>query len=325
MTDAPAVDLRQLQYFITAAERGSIAAAAKSLGIAPATLSEGLSVLEAKIGLALAVRTRRGLLLTPAGQAVLADGRALLAAAQSLVDAAYSAEQEVRGPANVAMPPSLGALIGIPFAETIRTEHPLLKLRSVEGLSGDILDWVAQDRVDIGFVYDLPDPSVYYSRVIFREELCLLAAPDFIPEQARKGPPLEIDIGLLAELPLVLPGTRHNLRGYLETIARDGRFQLNIVSEIDSYTQILEMVSRASAYTVQPRSAVLAQLERGEFSVIGFTGISCWRSCYLVRARNRLPRPADLAIETTITQLIAEMNRRHNLAMAFAAPEAEET
>lgn len=318
MKSAPAFDLRQLHYFLAAAEHGSIAAAATALGIAPATLSEGLAVLETRLGLRLAERNRRGLALTPAGQAVLREGMALLEAADALVQAAQVAASRISGPVALALPPSLGALIGVPLAETVRSDLPDVKLRISDGLSGDILDWVAAGSVDLGFVYETPDPSIYQSRAVFQEELFLLAAPDFVPADATAGPLPEIAPEILGRLPLVMPSSRHNLRNLIDGLARAREIELRIESEIDSYTQILDMVGRASAYTIISRSAVLAQLAREEFVLVRIAGGLCRRTCHVVRSRRSPTTPASRAVEEALVEIIREMNRRFSLDLIIA-------
>jgi DNA-binding transcriptional LysR family regulator len=62
------MELRQLVYFTSIAEHGSISAAARALHMSQPPLSYAIDQLEAEIGVKLFVRSVKGIVLTPAGQ-----------------------------------------------------------------------------------------------------------------------------------------------------------------------------------------------------------------------------------------------------------------
>ena len=71
--------LRQLGYFVAAAESGSLAAAARRLNVAQPSISSAIRALEARFGLQLLVRHHAsGVTLTPAGQRLLRQAGDLL-------------------------------------------------------------------------------------------------------------------------------------------------------------------------------------------------------------------------------------------------------
>ena len=58
------ITLRQIKYFIAAAETGKIAAAASLLSISPSSITESIKELEKIVGVKLITRHRRGINLT---------------------------------------------------------------------------------------------------------------------------------------------------------------------------------------------------------------------------------------------------------------------
>jgi DNA-binding transcriptional LysR family regulator len=69
----------RLEEFTAVAQRGSISAAARSMGMPRATLSRRMSGLEDELGVRLLHRTSRRMVLTPAGEELLRRARRLVA------------------------------------------------------------------------------------------------------------------------------------------------------------------------------------------------------------------------------------------------------
>src|SRR4051794_10665656 len=81
------LDLADLTLFRHIAEAGSITAGAAKANLALAAASTRLRGMEAAIGAKLAERGRLGIVLTPAGQTLLAHARRLLAEAERMHEA----------------------------------------------------------------------------------------------------------------------------------------------------------------------------------------------------------------------------------------------
>lgn len=73
-----AFTLRQLQFFIAAAEAGSVSGAARALSISQSSVTEAIRALEDDLGVILFDRQARGLLITHKGSAFLRHARQIL-------------------------------------------------------------------------------------------------------------------------------------------------------------------------------------------------------------------------------------------------------
>ena len=80
------LNLDQLQTLVAIADLGTFAAAAQALHLAPPTVSLHIKELEIRMEAVLVVRGRRQAELTPAGDALVAEGRKLLAMSDELVE-----------------------------------------------------------------------------------------------------------------------------------------------------------------------------------------------------------------------------------------------
>ena len=72
------MELRQLAYFVAIAEERNFTRAAERIPIAQPSISQQIRRLEAELGERLLLRDRRGIRLTPAGQALLPHARTTL-------------------------------------------------------------------------------------------------------------------------------------------------------------------------------------------------------------------------------------------------------
>jgi DNA-binding transcriptional LysR family regulator len=79
-------EIRELRYFVAVAEEGRFTRAAERLFITQQSLSAAIAQLERRLGVELFTRDRRGLRLTPGGQALLVAARGILTQAATAVE-----------------------------------------------------------------------------------------------------------------------------------------------------------------------------------------------------------------------------------------------
>lgn len=102
--------LTLLETFVRVAERGSISAAARDLGMSQGSASRQLKDLEERLGVQLVRRTTHSLALSQAGLETLADARELIAGWQALEERHAPEQDMLRGPLGVVAPVALGQL-----------------------------------------------------------------------------------------------------------------------------------------------------------------------------------------------------------------------
>ena len=153
--------LRQLRYFVVAAEEGQITRAAQKLNLAQPALSRTIAQLEAQMGVKLLQRHARGVSLTPAGEELLEKAQAVLDAIGEVERMSQSLSRATRGAAEVGF---LGASPMIDAPElftTFSTEYPEfhLSFHQLPFPHGSTAEWVAD--VDIGLCFAVtPHPDV---------------------------------------------------------------------------------------------------------------------------------------------------------------------
>jgi LysR family transcriptional regulator, nitrogen assimilation regulatory protein len=220
---------------------------------------------------------------------------------------------------SIGLPPSLSILLSVPLLETIHTEQPNIRLHIAEAMSGDILEWISSGRLDVGCVYEISDSAPYSFEPLLTESLFLVAAPDnWDGPIGPDGMALEpISATKLQELPLVLTSPAHGARKLQEKFARSMDIQLNVVAEIDSLPHIVEMVSRASAYTILSHGAVVNQVAAGTLALVPIAEPTISRTAYLVRKRSKPITRASAIVESSIKAIVQELADRYKLKAAL--------
>ena len=181
-------------------------------------------------------------------------------------------------------------------------------------MSGDILDWIASDRLDLGCVYESYDSAPYSFEPLLTEELFVVTALDnWDGAIGEDGMAVDsMSAKKLQELPLVLTSPAHGARKLQEKFARSIGIQLNVVATIDSLPHIVEMVSRASAYTILSHGAVFKQVAEGKLALVRMEP-TITRTAYIVRKRTRPITRACAIVEACITAIIHEMVDRYGI------------
>ena len=179
--------LKQLQSFVSVATRGSLTAAARAEGVAPAVMSRRLDALEQRLGVKLLVRTTRRITLTHEGSAFLEDGQRVLsdlAAAEALVSAGGL---KASGRLRVTAPAGFGRQHVAPLVPRFQAQHPDVHL-SLD-LADRVVDLAAEGFDCAVRVGDLSDSSLVHVRLAENRRLCV-ATPGFLQ---RHGTPRHPD------------------------------------------------------------------------------------------------------------------------------------
>lgn len=141
--------LRQLQYFVAVAEGLNFSKAAAACYVSQPGLSAQIKNLERVLDVQLFERSRRKVLLTPAGAALLPRARKVLTAAADLEDAAENLTQPLCGKLRLGVIPTIAPYLLPNALPGIRQRYPQLKLLLHEDLTGRLLTLLTQGKLDL--------------------------------------------------------------------------------------------------------------------------------------------------------------------------------
>ena len=165
--------LKAYASFVSVATRGSLTAAARAEGVAPAIIGRRLDALEEHLGVKLLVRTTRRISLTHEGSAFLEDCHKLLADVANAEASVSAGGIRASGHLRLTAPAGFGRRHVAPLVPRFRTLHPDVVISL--NLSDRVVDLAGEGFDCAVRVGDLPDSSLVSVRIAENRRLCVAA------------------------------------------------------------------------------------------------------------------------------------------------------
>lgn len=183
------MDRADLTLVTTIRQRGSLAAAADALGVAPSVVTKRLAALEAAIGQRLFARTTRRLGLTPEGETVCLHAERLLDGFATLEAELGERQTTVSGSVRLAGTLGFGRRWVGPALAAFQQANPAVQVQlqltehlpdlSAEGYDGAIWLWPVQGA----------RATQWTSRRLARNQRVLVAAPAYVAQRGTPSTP----------------------------------------------------------------------------------------------------------------------------------------
>jgi len=167
--------LRALECLVAVADSGSITQAARLLHSSQPAVSHQLAMLERETRTILLRRDSRGVTLTPAGRAAIADARRAVTAAAAAVRSARATGEAAGGVLRLACAQSLTVSVLAPVIRQWHRRYPEVAITLREATAIDeFLGFIDTDQVDVAVV-PAPVPNRFTTTVVADEEIVLTA------------------------------------------------------------------------------------------------------------------------------------------------------
>jgi DNA-binding transcriptional LysR family regulator len=177
---------RQISTFVEVVARGSLSAAARAEGIAPAMIGRRLDALEARLGVKLLQRTTRKLVLTNEGAAFLEDCQRILSELEDAESAVAERSAKASGHLLVSAPAGFGRQHVAPLLPSFLAEHREVTMNL--NLNDRVVD-VVGEGVDVAIrIASLSDSSLVGVKLADNQRV-LVASPAYLK---RHGTPVTL-------------------------------------------------------------------------------------------------------------------------------------
>jgi LysR family hydrogen peroxide-inducible transcriptional activator len=270
----------QLRAFLAVAEHLHFREAAAALGVSQPALSAALASLEDNLGVQLVERTTRRVLLTEAGEALVAPAQAVVDAVEGFVDAARSGHRGLTGVLRIGVIPTVAPYLLPAALRAMRRLAPELEPQVHEEQTARLVTELVGGRLDVAVVA-LPVERPGLRETVLYDEDFVLVVPDSSPYAGRTQLPRSV----LTELvPLLLLEEGHCLRDQALDLCRsqgirDGESRAARATSLATVTQL---VAAGLGSTLLPETAVAVETRRAALGVARFASPAPGRRIGLV-------------------------------------------
>lgn len=196
------MDIRQLLYFTTIAEEGSISAAAKKLHLSQPPLSYQMKLLEKELHLPLIERSARGIALTEAGRVLYKRAQGILELSELTRKEMLAMASGFTGTLHIGTVSSSGAsLLGwrIP---AFHQKYPQIGFAIHEGNTFELMEMLESGLIELAIVRTPFHNDQLNCLYLSPEPMIAAGAASFFPAGMPSGQPISLE--LLGHAPVIL-------------------------------------------------------------------------------------------------------------------------
>jgi LysR family transcriptional regulator, nitrogen assimilation regulatory protein len=147
------MELRQLRYFVSVVDAGSITRASESLHVVQSAVSHQLRLLEEELGSSLLLRGALGVSPTPEGTALYGHARTILKQVEDAKASVAFQASHVSGSVTIGITGSTAQMCALPILSAVRAAYPDVVLSVHEGVSNALVTALVAGKIDIAIVY----------------------------------------------------------------------------------------------------------------------------------------------------------------------------
>jgi len=239
------MELRQLKYFVRAAELLNFTQAAEDLYITQSTLSHQIKELENSLTVLLFDRVGKRVQLTEAGEIMLDYARKTIRQAEEGKQVLMDLNNVKTGKITIGSTYGLVNLLLQTITE-FNEEFPEIKIQVVLGSTSDLMQKIRSYEIDcmLSFMPSSADNQLDIMP-LFSAKLSLILHKSHPWSKLKK-----IALQKITELTLVLPSPSYSIRNFLDETLLKNNIKLEAKIEINDIHSLLELVNTKKWHTI---------------------------------------------------------------------------
>ncbi len=242
------LSLSDLEYAIAVAQTRHFGRAAERCGVSQPALSEQVRKLEGLLGVELFERGRRGVEVTPRGEALLARAEHVLSQAYGLLEVAHGAAEPLESTLRLAAIQTLGPYYLPYLLRQTRAAFPQLKLRLREGQTEALIDSLRNGATDLVLAaLPLPGDGLTTEK-LFYEPFILVS-----PAGHKLGMMPDVSLRDLAADGLILLEEGHCLRDHALSLCAGAAPTARLATSVET---LWHMIASGEGYSLLPALSV---------------------------------------------------------------------
>lgn len=250
--------MKQLQYLVALADTEHFGKASEGCNVTPSTLSAGIQDLEKILGVPLAERNKRRVIITPLGEEIALHARTILHEAEDIMDLVMSNREPLSGDLRLGVIPTISPFLLPQVLPAIRKLYPSLRLFLEEDLTRPLLDQLQEGAIDLALIAIPFDTGAVKTHALFEDKF-LFAVNRHHPLARKK----KITLDDMREEPLLLLEEGHCLRAHALEACKLTGSHVRSKFEASSFHTLVQMVDSGIGVTLLPELAIDAHITEG--------------------------------------------------------------
>ena len=245
------MELRQLRYFVKAAEALNFSEAAKGLCVTQSTLSQQIRQLEEEMGNQLFQRNSHSMRLTEAGECLLTYAKRTLHDAETCMECVHDLQKVVKGTLNIGVTYSFSPIL----TETLLTfmkSYPGVKLNIFYKPMDELMNMLTRHEVDFVLAFKPSERrEEIESYVLFNNHLAAIVRTDHPLAKNKK-----IKLMDLQRYDLVLPAKGLQARNAFDKMLSLYGADFRVRVELNEVNILLKLIKQSSLVTVLSEATI---------------------------------------------------------------------
>lgn len=244
------MELRQLRYFVRAAETLNFSDAAKMLNIAQSSLSQQIKQLEDELDAQLFIRGSHSIRLTEAGATMLPFAQRALHDAATCADRIRDLKKLVTGTLNIGVTHSFSPILTESVISFMKM-YPGIKLNIIYKQMNELMDLLVKREIDfvLAFKPSQAFPDVE-SHMLFQNSLAAVVSASH-PLATNES----VTLTQLEKYDLALPSKGLQARNAFESIIMD-QYDFRVRIELNEVDILLRLVRQTNLVTVLAEDSI---------------------------------------------------------------------
>ena len=246
------MELRQLRYFVRAAETLNFSEAAQSLYITQSTLSQQIRQLETELDIQLFQRNSHEVTLTEAGHELLPYAQETLYSADTCKEHIRDLQQLLTGTLNIGVTYSFSPILTETVLAFMKL-YPKVKLNIFYKTMTELMQMLMRREVDFVLAFK---PTRRYeqieSHILFDNHLSAIVRSDHALTRQQK-----VTLGELEKYEFALPGKGLQARNTFDHVFSKRDYQFKVRIELNEVNILLKLLRQAKLVSVLAEATVM--------------------------------------------------------------------
>lgn len=300
------MELRQLRYFISVVDAGSITRACESLHVVQSAVSHQLRLLEEELGSSLLVRSGQGVSPTPAGTALYSHARTILRQVEDARSSVAFEESHIAGSVVLGIAGSTAHLCAVPILAAVRQAYPDVILSIHEGVSNGLVAALVAGKIDIAIVY-ASDATEKLDTLLVVSEPLYFATADPAAKREYAGR-TDLPLSELRRWPLLVQSVPGATRAAIDRACAKENIRYTVAAEVNAPSSLNASVLAGLGSAILPWVSVTLLRGLENVLVLPLVNPGVQREVVMVLRPGSSPSRATVLIKALAFEKLRELH-----------------